>query len=313
MHHYQLHDLVVISDLEFHLPEVDSLLVPDLTLRQSADPMDVDWEPKPDDLLIDLREEDRGPVYVAAKTPGGYRFRSKDLCDFDLSADLTDGTWAMAPGSDRGIISVVAVGALMAFRLIIDGHLVLHASAVRARGRVLVFVGSSGMGKSTMAAMMCAGGAALLTDDVARINFEDRQALLSPGGTESRLRPAAAQLADLFDVTRATSDGRTAVSLPCWTAGPVAIDAVVVPIPSRENEDVELTALSPADALVVLSQFPRLPGWVDSQVLQCQFNLLADMLERVPAYLAIVPWGPPFVAETGGRLLDALGWDNELG
>lgn len=39
--------------------------------------------------------------------------------------------------------------------------------------------------------------------------------------------------------------------------------------------------------------------------------LLADLVERVRAYLAVVPWGPPFVTETGRQLLDALGWADE--
>ncbi|MDQ4022015.1 MAG: hypothetical protein M3257_10430 [Actinomycetota bacterium] len=63
--------------------------------------------------------------------------------------------------------------------------------------------------------------------------------------------------------------------------------------------------------LILLGQFPRVSGWVDAEVLSQQFNLLADLVERVRAYLAVVPWGPPFVTETGRQLLDALGWADE--
>src|SRR5690606_8330052 len=46
------------------------------------------------------------------------------------------------------------------------GRQVLHASAVRlADGRVLGFVGQSGLGKSTLAAAFAAAGASILTDD----------------------------------------------------------------------------------------------------------------------------------------------------
>ncbi|MDY0069749.1 MAG: hypothetical protein WDA10_11935 [Porticoccaceae bacterium] len=46
------------------------------------------------------------------------------------------------------------------------GRQVLHASAVRlADGRVLGFVGESGLGKSTLAAAFAAAGASILTDD----------------------------------------------------------------------------------------------------------------------------------------------------
>jgi len=311
MHVYRLHGCTVASDLQFHLPLTAGALPPELTLRRSPHLPDVDWEPEPDELLTRVWDETRRVRYVAGRTQQGYRLRFVDLCDFDLSSDLSQATWTTAPGRDPGLAAVLAVGALMAFRLIMSGHLVLHASAVRARGRGLAFVGASGMGKSTMATLMCADGASLLTDDVARVTFDGDDALVAPGGTESRLRPAAVPLTELLgssNATRATSDGRTAVSLPHWTDGSVPLDAVVIPMPSHQQNQLGLTALSPAQALILLGQYPRISGWVDAQILDRQFNLLADLVERVPAYLAVVPWGPPFTVETGRQLLDALGW-----
>jgi hypothetical protein len=308
MHLYRLFDCAVAIDLDLHLPEAEPTLVPELTVRRGASPMDLGWEPKPDDLLTDFSDDATGVRYVAARTPEGFRLRFGGLCEFDLSADLTSATWALHPERDARLVPVLAAGALMAFRFVIAGQLVLHASAVHARGRGLAFVGDSGMGKSTMATLMCAGGASLLTDDLARISFADARARLSPGGGESRLRPTSAGLANLFDTARVTADGRTAVALPRWTAGPVALDAVVIPLPSREHASVELTALAPPSALILLGQFPRLPGWIDAELVRQQFELLADLVDQVPAYLAVVPWGPPFTVETGERLLDALGW-----
>jgi hypothetical protein len=86
----------------------------------------------------------------------------------------------------------------------------------------------------------------------------------------------------------------------------VPLDAIVVPIPSHEKEKLELTALTGAQSLILLSQFPRIPGWVDGEGLSRQFTQLGALVERVPAYVAAVPWGPPFVVETGQQLLDAL-------
>jgi hypothetical protein len=129
---------------------------------------------------------------------------------------------------------------------------------------------------------------------------------------ESRLRPAAVPLKELFSVPgaiRTTSDGRSAMSLPGWTTGPVALDAMVVPLPSRGQAELTLTSVNPAHALILLTNFPRLPGWVDTAVIANQFNRLADLVERVPVYTAVVPWGPPFATETGTQLLKHLGWD----
>lgn len=311
LHH--VYGCTIASDLDLYLPEGDASLRPEVTLRRSMDTVDVDWVPEPADLLAHSRDEGRGTGFVVARTPQGYRLRIEGLCDFDVSCDLAEMTWKMPPGGDPGMVSVLAAGALMAFRLIMAGHLVLHASAVCARGRGLAFVGASGMGKSTMATLMCAGGATMLTDDIARIDFDGTRAMLSPGAVESRLRPAAVPLTELFSVPgvmRATSDGRSAMSLPGWANGPVTLDAVVVPVPSRDQAELVLTSMSPAQALILLGYFPRLPGWVDTNVLDRQFNRLADLIERVPVYLAAVPWGPPFRTETGTQLLECLGWDD---
>lgn len=308
MHLYRLHSCTVASDLQFYLPAADRRLVPDLTLRRSSEPVDLSWKPKEFDLLARVVDERHAVRYVLARTPTGYRFRFTDLCDFDISADLANVTWTLAPRGDPGVVSVLASGTLMAFRLIMSGHLVLHASAVRTGGRGLAFVGASGMGKSTMASLMCADGAALITDDVAPITIVGDNALVTPGAIESRLRPGAIQLTELFisPTTRLTSDGRIAVTLPHGGNDAVPLDAIVVPVPSREHEKLELTALTPAQSLVLLSQFPRIPGWIDRAGLSRQFTLLGALVARVPAYVAVIPWGPPFVVETGQQLVNAL-------
>ncbi|PZS35495.1 MAG: hypothetical protein DLM61_01775 [Pseudonocardiales bacterium] len=312
LHH--VYGCTIASDLDLHFPEVDGSLRPEMTLRRSADQVDIDWVPESADLLIDACDEDHRTGCVAALTSHGYRLRYYGLCEFDVSRDLAEVTWKLVAGGDPGLVSVLAAGALLAFRLIMAGHLVLHASAIQARGHSLAFVGASGMGKSTMATLMCAGGATALTDDIARIDFDGARAVLSPGAVESRLRPAAVPLQELFSVPgaiRTTSDGRSAMSLPSWAKGPVSLDAVVVPQRSPDQVELTLTALSPSQALILLGHFPRLLGWVDTGVLAHQFNRLADLVERVPVYLAVVPWGPPFAIETGTQLLDRLGWDDQ--
>lgn len=316
MRFHRLYGCTIASDLDLHLPEVDICLPPEMTLRRSSHSVDVGWWPKPADLLAQSRDEISGTSYLASRTSQGYRVRFDGLCEFDLSAGLTEVTWKLFTGGDPELASVVAVGALMAFRLLMSGHLVLHASAVHVRSHGLAFGGAKGMGKSTMATLMCAGGATILTDDVARIELNGDRALLSPGTEESRLRPPSASLKELFStprVVRTTSDGRNAISLPGWRNGPVALDALVIPMPSRDQTELALTPISPAQALVLLGFFPPLPGWVHAEVLEQQFNQLADLVERVPVYLAAVPWGPPFRTEMGMQLLELLRWDDASG
>jgi hypothetical protein len=58
------------------------------------------------------------------------------------------------------------LGSCFAILLQQRGNLVLHASAISAGGQGMLFCGRSGAGKSTMAAMLCRRGYALVNDDV---------------------------------------------------------------------------------------------------------------------------------------------------
>lgn len=302
---------LIASDLDLYLPESNAPAGSQMTLRRSDHRLDPEWIPESIDVVVDFRMEDRGIHYLAARTNFGFRLRFSDVCEFDLNRDLSQVIWRTAPGCDDGLVSVLAVGALMAFRLMLAGHLVLHCSAVLVGKRGLAFVGSSGMGKSTMATLLCATGASLIADDIGRVDILDGGALIWPGSVESRLRPAAARLEEMFDdsaVSRPTIDGRSALRLPSMSGEPASLDAVVVPVPSRGHHEPEMEILSGGQALLTLSRFPRVLGLVDRELQERQFNLLADLVERVPVYVARVPWGPPFMAETGDRLLEQLGW-----
>lgn len=314
MRYHELYGCLVATDLDLRLPETSVTERPaQVTLRRATRPVDVEWTPGEGEVLARVQDHERGVSYVAGRTVDGMRMRIDNVCQFDLSSDLSQVSWQNTPASDPGMVSVLAAGALMAFRLTMAGHLVLHSSAVLARGRGLAFVAASGMGKSSMATLLCAGGAKMITDDVGRVDFEGGDPHIWPGGGESRLRAAAASLPDLFGSeasARATSDGRTALLLPRVAGHPVPLDAIVVPLLSQTHDCLELRPVDAARALVLISQFPRLLGWVDAGVRKQQFDLLADLVDRVPVYAAVVPWRLPFCATIGTQLLDELSWPN---
>ena len=79
------------------------------------------------------------------------------------------------PDADDGVPSLFLGGALAA-AVALRGACVLHASAVQTENLVIAFVGSSGMGKTTVAALCCASGARLVTDDVLRVTAEQGRA-----------------------------------------------------------------------------------------------------------------------------------------
>jgi hypothetical protein len=144
---------------------------------------------------------------------------------------------------DPRLLELVISGGLMTILLTLRRQWVLHASGIVLDGLVFAFIGTTGQGKTTMAAVMAAGPATFFADDLLRIDPQTRLAF--PGTPTLRLRPHAASIADRFPaaVPRSESaDGRIVISLDPATQ-PLPLGALVIPIPDRGATRVEATRL----------------------------------------------------------------------
>ena len=102
------------------------------------------------------------------------------------------------------------------------------------------------------------------------------------GATELRLRKGADDLAGRFATApglRTTGDARQALAAVPSTTEDLPLAALVVPLPDHSpgRRTAEITRLSPQEALVLLSQFPRVLGWQDAAVRRAGFHQLADV------------------------------------
>lgn len=271
----------------------------------------------PDGRVLVTLGPDDAPLYTMVETPGGgYLLRFFGACDVAVSADLGRMVVSRHAGALEGIEAVLTTGAAMAFQLYARGHLVLHASAVQTGDRAVGFVGRSGMGKSTMAALVCSAGAhPLITDDVLRVDVVAGAHVVRLGATELRLRKGADELSSRFAAgtpTRRTSADARQVLAPAGSARDgLPLAALVVPLPERGTDELRLERLGGKDALLTLLSFPRLVGVVDPGLTTAQLALTAALVREVPVVAAHVPWGPPFAPDLGRRLLDGL--DDLLG
>jgi energy-coupling factor transporter ATP-binding protein EcfA2 len=170
-------------------------------------------------------------------------------------------------------------------------------------GEALAFVGPSGRGKSTLAALLCLAGAELITDDVLVVEATD--AVVCRGGaTELRLRASAAPLAAASPeaATRTTADDRLALTADKALADTLPLRAIVIPAPSRTATQVEHRVVDPSTALFTLLSIPRVYGWRDPDVLRRDFTTLSALVNKVPVLDVVVPWGPPFDPAVGSAL-----------
>lgn len=283
---------------------------PTLRIRRGPD-RPVPTETDPDEVVSLLAYEDRTNRYAFfTDREGNLRLRFFDVAEIVADVGLERATAHLRPGLTPGLLDVLAAGMIVSTRLLLDGHLVLHASAVVVDGRAVAFCGASGMGKSTMAALGVAAGYGLLTDDVLRVDLDGAEPPLAwPGASELRLRETARELAvpaDGSECPGRTADDRVRFHAPVAAPAPVPLSCVVVPHPDRELARVRLARLEPFEALRMLSTFPRLTGWREPSTLTTQFQGLAGLCERVPVVVARLPWGPPFDPSRFTELLDRL-------
>jgi hypothetical protein len=301
---YQAYGLHIASDVALPLPPAPAR-EPDLTLSL-AEPREVPHERPPGDRLAEIARPDHTIFYTLSR---GTRtiLRYPGLCDFVGDADFDRIAIHPHPGADEALLPVLISGALLAMHLMLRGELVLHASAVQVGDQALAFVGSSGMGKSTLATALCNKGHALVSDDLLRV---DTELLTYPGATETRLRQNATELAQ--GTTYETADGRLAARVGELVSGPLPLAACVIPRPSRDVTEVMARKLGPVEALLRLSSHPRVLGWSDQRTMAASFQALGDLVERIPVFVATIPWGPPFADGVLDGLVTAVTGESVL-
>ena len=268
------------------------------------------------DVVAELIENGY-PRYTICRVGDSYVCRVVNVADFVIDADLRTVVCHPVPDGPEGVIPIIIAGTVSAFVLAMGGRCVLHGSAVEVDGRAIAFVGVSGQGKSTMAAMFCSWGASLVTDDVLPLEFEFDVG--APGNVyclrssdEIRLRQNAVSLADRFDdsaAVRLTPDERFAVKPLATSLERIPLAAVVLPRPDRENSRVGATRLADSEASFWLNRCQRIEGWRDRRILRRQFIDAGRVATSVPVFEVSVPWGPPFLPDLPEQVLEACGLD----
>lgn len=305
----KLYGLAVRSELPLHqsrfMPEQTPV---DLEIVMGPQAPRTDQEP-PGRVLLHLQVDRQ--YYTATETDDDYLLRFYSTCDVHISKDLRRAVVRLYPDADPEIAAVLAGGTVLAFVLSMRGEAVLHASAVQVGDAAVAFVGASGMGKSTSATLMCADGAKLITDDLLVLDLAATPPTCALGATELRLRKSAGELSDRFEDApgrRVTGDARDAIAAQSATTEDLPLRAIIVPAPDRSGRtDAVIEQRDAMTSFLLLSRFPRLLGWEDESILERHFQQLGDLIEKVPVYIARLPWGPPFPDDVAASIRGAVG------
>jgi hypothetical protein len=293
------------SDLALGVPVPSSASSPvDLSVLTSSPGEGGGADVPSGEVIAELVAEDRR-FYTGVDQGERYVLRIHGICDFVVSRSLAEVECLPRPDSDPEVLALLVRGGLLAFVLGLGGTCVLHASVVETDDGSVAFVGASGMGKSTLAALACRDGARFVSDDLLRLDDERRPGWIGCS-SELRLRPGAAPMASGQDWSgRDTVDERLALKPPGPKQASGRIAAVVIPAPSRSEPELSVSRVDPVEAIFVLSSFPRM-AWTAPSIVAGQFEGITRLADAVPVYFARVPWGPPFAEDLGTELLAAV-------
>ena len=262
----------------------------DYDLRHAPD-APIGAGPPPGRIILTHTTSSGRCLYIAADDGCTLRLRVPNRCDFAIDREARTVVSQTDPSADAGLTGVWLAGLVVAFLLNLEEHAVLHASAVEIDGAVVAFAGPSGAGKSTLAALMCAAGARLVSDDVLRVETQDGPVCVG-GAPQLRLRPGAGWALEQFATappTSPTADGRLAIAPPPARATRLPLAVVVLPRLSAGADAVGLREVDGAQALVALAASSRIVGWTQPEMARRQFHAIAAIAERVRVVEATLP------------------------
>jgi hypothetical protein len=163
---------------------------------------------------------------------------------------------------------------------------ILHASAVEMAGRAVAFLGSSGVGKTTLATRIVARGARLVTDDVLAVDVANGAVRAYRGGAVARVDPRELR-AMTAEERRALGPVRARAEkwhlTPTLASHELPWGLTYHLIRRPEVEDVEIVAVRPYDpALLLGSAF--LSYLVDPERLRRQLDVCAAIADTTPLH-----------------------------
>lgn len=200
-------------------------------------------------------------------------------------------------GDDAELLEHRIVSSAACTLLSMRGDLVLHAAAVEARGRAVLFCGPTQRGKSTLARACGEAGRRLLGEDGIAIELGDDGPVAFPGARGVRVRSR-------------DGDGRARTDLLPDPGGgeprPCPVAAVVL----LGERGVALTVepLEPARALALLT--PNLVHSGAREAIGAAFANLATLLGSAPAFAASLPDDLGALPTGAQRLLDSIDLDD---
>lgn len=307
---YRVFGVTVASTFDFETPLLRTDLPADVTFTCSRKPPREMTTPDGGAVFESRDRLPSGePLLALSLGPGSDLLRYSEVADFYV-ADHRIHCHLLDPTYDF-MVEIHLLGLVFSYWFERQGIPMLHASAVAVDGRAAVFVATNKGGKSSLACTLMGAGHPLLSDDVVGLQVSERGPEGRPGFPSMRLWPdQAAHFHGEWDGLELAHPRYEKRRVPIGEGGfgtfqdaPAPLAAFYLPErrPVAEAPEVELTTLSPGEAVIELvrgSFLPRLAQ--ESGLARERMALFGRLAASVPMKRLVYPEGNdylPAVAE----------------
>jgi hypothetical protein len=285
-HWYDIYGISLCSEIELSFPDSESMQSADVSLLAA-----------PPDFFRDVTD---GAVvspspnrwYKYARLDSGQSYiRWDGLFEFLIDSDGRRIWCGWLGAASLESLQVYLLGQALSFALVKQGYEPLHATSVVIDGQAIAFLGSSGFGKSSIAASFLADGHRLLTDDMLLLRRTDEGYEAQPGPCRIKLFPKMARcfLAGTASAVPMNSETEKLV-VPLAAdhrhSGSAPLRVLYVLAPPREarrKHRIHLDSLSTREAFIELVRGTFNYLVTGSERLERQYVECLDIASRVPA------------------------------
>ncbi len=242
-------------------------------------------------------------------SPGRFLLSVKDVAQFYVRDGKRIGI-RLERGAEPEDVTAFLMGSAFAVLLQQRRFLTLHASAIATDTGAVLFIGHSGVGKSTTLAAMHDRGFDMITDDVAAVNFAaDGTPRIVPSFAGGKL--TARSLVQLglqthdYPMLRAEIE-KYAYPLRLTGRSKVEIDRIVV-LEMSPSPEIELKALSRSEAFQATSFFTFRKRFYDGMEMRhFHFDAISKLVEAVPVCRIRRPDTPFLLDELVDKVMSEL-------
>ena len=285
---YHIFDISLESDIQ--LPELQEGTAREAVIKimSGVDSKRVQCKPE---NFHEWQDADGGICMLSAKIEDKYLLRFPELADFLISSSGDSVFYFPEPNIPEETIRHLILDQLIPRILGQQGHLVLHASAVQlSDGKVIVFLGDTGWGKSTIASSYYENGAQIITDDCLLIKVIDNNVFCVPNYYGLRLYPDSVEAifkaeAQYQPVAHYTSKGRLILDTTESTIGePIPVSAMfLLSDPSIGCVDnVSINKIQGAKEIMAIVEQSFLLDIEDKAIISKQFMSASKVNEVSP-------------------------------